>query len=155
MVSEAATLHTPPAGISSRLRSRIRSWLHTLELDRALAAGTHPRQSAELTLRAGTLGQTRTRFRLAKRIRWSVREAERYSSSHVPADEQTAGEAVRANRDALLALADRLEAAPPHRLRGLAMASHLVHDASSALYSGAGAHALAVSIEVAQAALDD
>ena len=103
---------------------------------------------------AGTLGQTRTRFRLAKRVRWSGREAERYSSSHVPEAEQTAGQAVRANRDALLALADRLEADPPHRLRGLAMVSHLVHDAGSALYSGAGAHALAVSIEAAHAALD-
>jgi hypothetical protein len=106
-------------------------------------------------LRAQRLGQARTRFRLAKRIRWSVREAERYSSSHVPADEQTAGEAVRANRDALLALADRLEARPPHRLRGLAMVSHLVHDASSALYSGAGAHPLGVAVEAAQAALDE
>ena len=84
-----------------------------------------------------------------------MREAERYSSSHVPAAEQTAGEAVRANRDALLALADRLEAAPPHRLRGLAMVSHLVHDAGSSLYTGAGPHPLGVSIEGAQAALDD
>jgi hypothetical protein len=139
--------------MSSRVRSRIRSWLHALELDRQLARGAHPRQSAELRLRAERLGQTKTRFQLAKAIRGIVNAAESYSSPHVPATEQRAGDAVRANRESLLALADRLEASPPHRLRGLAIVSHLVYDAQSPLYDGRGAESLAHSIALARAAL--
>ena len=155
MASESAALHTPPARLSSRLRSRIRSWLHAVELDRQLAGGAHPRQSAELRLRAERLGLTKTRFRLAKAIRWSVAEAQRYSSPHVPVTEQRAGQAACANSDALLKLADRLEAQPPHRLRGLAMVSHLIYDAESPLYNGQAPASLAGAIEVAHGALDD
>jgi hypothetical protein len=155
VASESATLHTPPARLSSRLRSRIRSWLHALELDRQLAGGAHPRQSAELRLRAERLGRTRTRFQLAKALRWVVNEADGYASVHVPAAEQRAGHAVRLNSDRLGALADRLEARPPHRLRGLAMVSHLIHDAESPLHDGQPPASLANAIQRAHAALDD
>jgi hypothetical protein len=129
--------------------------LHALELDRQLAAGAHPRQSAELRLRADRLGQTRTRFRLARALRSIVDQATSYSSPHVPAAEQRAGQAARANADALLALAERLEAPPPHRLRGLAMISHLAYDAESPLYSGARPEELQGAVEAAMEALDD
>ncbi len=155
MASESATLHTPPVRLSSRLRSKIRSWLHAVELDRQLAGGAHPRQSAELSLRAERLGRPRTRFQLSKAIRWVVDEAEGYSSVHVPASEQRAGHAVRANSDWLVGLAERLEAQPPHRLRGLAMISHLVYDAESPLYDGQPPEVLTDAIQRAHAALDD
>jgi hypothetical protein len=94
-------------------------------------------------------------LQLAKAIRWVVDEAESYSSVHVPAFEQRAGHAVRENSERFATLAERLEAPPPHRLRGLAMISHLVYDAESPLYDGQPPETLAGAIQRAQAALDE
>lgn len=153
MASETARLHIPPWRICTRLRSRVRTWLNVLELDRELALGAHPRRSAELSLRVERLKLPKTRLQLAKTLRCVVHKARGQSSPHLPAWERRAREQIEANSEALLTLGDRLEAEPPHCIRGVAMVSHLIYDAESPLHVGVEPQALSNAIQAASDAL--
>jgi hypothetical protein len=63
--------------------------------------------------------------------------------------------AVRANRDLLLELARRLSSSEPAGAQGLALASKLVDDRRSPLYSERSDHPLAVSAFEALVAMDE
>jgi hypothetical protein len=130
------------------------TWRRARELDAQLADGTDPILSDELSLRAGQLASARIRGRLACVLRGAVELAD------APFDPKRLGPPaisraqVRESRDLLLELAERLRAGGYLRVQGLAIASMLVGDGVSPLYSRAGRGSLAASVHNALLALD-
>lgn len=123
----------PRFGLSVRLRTFIKR----AELDEALTDGADPRESWELALRAQQLAKRRTRIRFARAIERIV--------DHVASPEPQIllgvyrrGPVLK-NCVLLLALADRLRAEAPVRLRGLAMADLLLYCGDSPLYGAESA----------------
>jgi hypothetical protein len=111
-----------------RLRRRVKR--RALELDRRLAAGADPIESDELSLRVGQLGSANARMRLARALRAGVRVA---CNEPNPALRSRAWE-IRANRDVLWELAERIGGDAPIGIQGLAKAWLLVYDPPSRLY---------------------
>ena len=151
---------------SGRLARRSRGpllggvWLHwhtrrrANELDTQLAGGTDPLQSDELSLRVGHLASARTRARLASAFRGAVRLADmQYDPFRMPRPTIQRAH-IRANRQLLLQLAGCLSAGGTLGVEGLALASLLVNDRTSPLYSEAASHSLAVSAHNALVALE-
>jgi hypothetical protein len=84
------------------------TWSRATELDRELAAGTDPMRSDDLSLRAGQLRSAKRRARLGRALRGAVNVAEtRVDPLMLPPSLIRRAE-VRANRDLLLELAERL-----------------------------------------------
>jgi hypothetical protein len=129
------------------------TWRRARALDEQLALGMDPIVSDELSLRAGQLGSARSRGRFACVLRGAVELAD------APFDPSRLGRPaipraqVRANRDLLLELADRLRTGRYLGVRGLAITSLLVGDGVSPLYSKAGRGSLEVSVNDALLAL--
>ncbi|HET8820102.1 MAG TPA: hypothetical protein VFM57_01020 [Thermoleophilaceae bacterium] len=105
-------------------------------LDDQLAFGADPMQSDELSLRAGQLGSPKTRRRLACALRGVVALAGRDAYPIAVAAPPIRRAEVRANRVVLLELAERLCSSEPAGAQGLAIASKLIGDRRSPLYSG-------------------
>jgi hypothetical protein len=126
--------HRPP-GFGLGIRAR--TFIKRAELDKALTDGADPRESRELALRAQQLAKPRTRVRFAGAIERTV--------DHVGSPEPQIllgvyrRRPVLKNRALLLALADRLRAEAPVRLRGLAMADLLLYCGDSPLYGAESA----------------
>jgi hypothetical protein len=124
------------------------------ELDQQLARGTDPITSDELSLRAGKLASARTRGRFACILRGAVALAD------APYDPARMGRPVvrraqvRASRELLLELADRLRAGEYLGVQGLALTSLLVGDGVSPLFSKAGGGSLTASVNRALLALE-
>jgi hypothetical protein len=126
--------HSPLlGGLTLRCRARLRA----SALDAQLARGDDPVASDELSARAGQLQSPRTRSRLAIGLRGAVEIA------HRPPDGFSAGLSirkvrVRACQLVFAELAERLGDEGPLGVQGLAIASLLISDGDSPLYSEAG-----------------
>jgi hypothetical protein len=131
----------------------VTSW-RAAALDRELAAGADPMESDELSLRVGRLGSARTRARLACSLRGAVELADRqWEPLSLPSAMIRRAE-VRANRELLLELAERLRTTGPLGAGGLAMASVLIADRASPLYRESAARSLTVAAFEALVALE-
>jgi hypothetical protein len=118
------------------LLTRLRTKLRSRQLDRALAAGASPSESGELSLRAEQLATANRR--LANAIEHLILRSEldpRFDFPQSPLRRTPFNRAnIRANRASLDDLADALRGSGPLPVRGLAMASALVHDRAGPLY---------------------
>ena len=133
---------------------RGRTWWRAYDLDRQLARGADPLESDELSLRAGQLGSARTRARLACALRGAVELADRQPDPlRMPLGPIRRSE-IRANRELLLELAERLRTARPLGVEGLAMTSLLIDDAPSPLYHDDASRSLTVTAFEALVALE-
>jgi hypothetical protein len=123
-------------------------------LDDQLALGADPMQSDELSLRAGQLGSPKNRRRIACALRGVVALAERDAYPIALAPPPIRRAEVRANKELLLELAERLCSGKPAGAQGLAIASKLIGDRRSPLYSGQSDRPLTMSAFEALVALD-
>lgn len=123
-------------------------------LDDQLALGADPMQSDELSLRAGQLGSRKSRRRIACALRGVVALAGRDAYPIALAPPPIRRAEVRANKELLLELAERLCSSEPAGAQGLAIASKLIGDCRSPLYSGQSDRPLPVSAFEALVAMD-
>jgi hypothetical protein len=145
--------HEPGPSLWTRLRVR---WKR-LELDSALADGANPVRSEELALRAQQLADPTTRNRIATGIENVFRLATTGPGPGATTAMSIAafdGYRVAANQPGLASLAGKLRAKGPHGIRGLAMASVLVEDAGSPLYTRSGVDTLEPAVRATVLALD-
>lgn len=94
-------------------------------------------QSDELSLRVGRLRSAKNRARLACALRGAVETADRPANPLRLPPSLIRRREIRANRELLLELADRLDddsASGPPGVQGLAMTSLLIGDGSSPIY---------------------
>lgn len=106
------------------------------DLDAQLARGADPMQSNELSLRAGQLGSSKSRRRMACALRGVVALADRGAYPIALAPPPIRRAEVRASKELLLELAERLCSSEPSGVQGLAIASKLIAERNSPLYSG-------------------
>jgi len=135
------------------LRVRLKTWWHRRRYDERLAAGDDPASSGELSLRAAQLRSPARRIRLASFLDHVVREAfsERPGfTTQAPVRRAD----VRSCADELSALARRLRERPAVNVRGVAMASQLLNDGTSPLYTETGPSALSDVVHSALRTLD-
>jgi hypothetical protein len=132
---------------------RIITWSHASALDRELAGGADPMHSDELSLRVGQLRSAKRTARLACALRGAVELAAR-PPDHLtmPPSPVRRGE-IQANRELLLALAERLDGCPDG-VEGLAMVSLLISDGSSPIYHEDARRPLSVAAFEALVALE-
>lgn len=111
---------------------RLRTFLKVAELDRALTEGADPQESRELALRARQLARPGKRARFARAIERVVADV---GSPRPPLllGVYRRGPVLH-NRALLRALAERLRAEAPVRLRGLAMVDLLLYCNDGPLY---------------------
>jgi hypothetical protein len=131
-------------------RDRLRTRLHRNRLDGQLAAGVTPNTLTPLGLRAAQLHSPATRAGLANALVEAVGEARRGEPMNLRRRPQRAE--VRAEADALLALASRLRESTPIDVRGGAKVALLVNDKSSPLHRP-GTTSLGDALTEAHAAL--
>jgi hypothetical protein len=116
---------------------RMRAFIKRAELDGVLADGADPRESPELALRAHQLAKPDKRIRFARAIERVV------SDAGSPEPQILLGvyrrDPVLKNRLLLRALADRLRAGAPVRLRGLAMVDLMLYRSDGPLYGAQSA----------------
>jgi hypothetical protein len=123
-------------------------WLRRPSLDRRLARGDDPAQSAQLTRRAERLLSARSRREIAARVEQAIDDAElppRLPSAAAPLGR----DAIRAARAELLGLARDLRAREPVGAAGVVLARELLFDGASALYGPGGEAALVRVVEQA------
>ena len=151
-----------PRGLARRTRGpllggvglRWVTWRRARQLDEQLALGMDPIASDELSLRAGQLGSSRSRSRLACVLRGVVTLAD------APFDPSRMGRpvvrrsVVQENRRLLLELADRVGAGGILGVQGLALTSLLVGDGVSPLFSKVSAGSLTSAVNGALLALE-
>jgi hypothetical protein len=133
------------------LRMRVR-WAKD-RLTRELAAGVASTDSRELSLRAGQITAKQTRETIACSIEDLLAQADRprpILSSQVPIDRRK----VRAARELLVELAERLRSAEPVRAGGMALVLLLLTDPEQELYGIATENDLSRAIMEARARLD-
>jgi hypothetical protein len=125
---------------------RCLTWWRAHELDDQLAGGADPMASNELSLRVGQLSSARSRRRFVCALRGAVDLADRpFDPLRMGAPLIRRAE-VRANRELLLELAERLRAGGPLGVEGLASTSLLVGDGLSPLFcKGNGSLTLSAS----------
>jgi hypothetical protein len=145
--------HKRGPSLMVRLRVRIKR----LELDSELAKGANPERSEERALRAKQLQDRTTRERLAAGIENLFRLATMgpgpdatVSIVRAPFD----GYRVAANRSGLAELAEKLRRPEPPDVRAVAMASVLLEDDRSPLYSRNATDELKPAIRAASSAFD-
>ena len=141
------TQHSDPRwGTVTRIRTR---WNRN-RLDEQLAAGVTPNTLTPLGLRAAQLHSPAGRARLANALVETVGEARRGEPMNIRRRPQRAE--VRAEADAVLALASRLRESTPVDVRGAAKVALLVNDKASPLYRP-GTRSLGDALTEAHAAL--
>jgi hypothetical protein len=129
---------------------RVRTALRRARLDAALAAGTDPTQSRELSLRAGQITARKRRLRIAASLLDAVAVAERPpGGAAVPVHRP----AVREARAALMSLARELAERPLLSPRGVALVSKLLRDGTGPLYRTTANGELAAAVDHARRAL--
>jgi hypothetical protein len=135
------------AGLSGRLRSRLRAW----RLDQELARGADPCSDPALELRARRLLSPETRTRIADTLEEVVRDACRplRPGAQVP----LRGDGINAARPELQALAAALRAHDDPEARGVALARLLIVDGASPLYGAGSERELAAAAGDAYRAL--
>jgi hypothetical protein len=106
-------------------------------LDRQIAAGNPSPSAAERELRARQLTSPRAQRRAAQNLRRTVRYVDRVGSRPNFSAVVTNRGAVRAGRESILGLAERLETAAPVNARGMVLAGRLLTDGTtSPLFHG-------------------
>ena len=120
---------------STRLRVRVA--VRRDELDRALASGLDPGRSPELAFRAARLVQDRYRRSLARCLRLVVEQVDGAFWVARVNPRQIQQPAIRADRQALVSLIDRLENPRPVLAEGVAIAERLMTDLHSPLFAPA------------------
>ena len=130
--------------------TRFRTRLNRNRLDEQLTAGVTPNTLTPLGLRAAQLHSPATRARLANALVEAVGEARRGEPMNIRRRPQRAE--VRAEADALLALASRLRESTPIDVRGAAKVALLVNDKNSPLHRP-GTTSLGDALTEAHAAL--
>lgn len=133
---------------------RVVTWWRAEDLDRRLAGGADPMQSDDMSLRVGQLGSTRSRARLAGALRGAVELADRQPDPLRMSPPLIRRREVRANRQLLLELVERVGSSEPVGVEGLALTSLLVGEARSPLYHRDATASLAASAFEALAALE-
>lgn len=138
-----------PVGVGVRLAVLLRR----TTLDRRLARGADPVTSRALALRAGQLAGPRSRdlavFGLESALSEAQRRGPRYLTSAIAPDRA----AVLANRDALLAIVDRLRSPSPVRPAGVARLLVLLRDGAGPLFVTGEPGSLAHELDAIQRAL--
>jgi hypothetical protein len=132
-------------------------WLTRGRLDQRIVTG-HPWDSGAATaLRARQLSDPRSRQRLARNLRAIVAYADRVEGRPLFSAVVIDREAVRADREAILGLAERLEAEDPVNPRGIVLARRLVTDGiDSPLYNRRCGRTVAAAVwEISDALGDD
>jgi len=125
-----------PGGLLGRWLARVRACLGWMELDASLAAGADPWSSGPMLVRAQRLGTLAERQSIAAGLRALVELAEyRRPASPRLVVRHTA---VLADREALLALAARLDHPQPVDIGVVAQLHLLVSDPLSPAYAGGG-----------------
>jgi hypothetical protein len=118
------------------LRLRLRTWRKGMDLDAKLAEGVEPARSPELTLRAQQLASPRMRAELAFRVSRAVELADcGFEPATMTARIPIRRTRVRACRQWLLQIAQRLGDDGPPAVRGLAMTALLLEDRRGPLYA--------------------
>jgi hypothetical protein len=141
-----------PRGAAARGVTRLRAWVHQLELDAALAAGADPWTDPQLLVRATQLSSVVHRRRLARGLRSSVELAA--AGQHVFAPVRLRRRAVLAERDRLYELAAAVDASGPVPVAVLARLMSLLTDPSSPIFvGGAPPEGLRRAVDVSCAAL--
>jgi hypothetical protein len=148
------TMATLKLGKRPTLRARLRAAWKAAELDEALANGTDPLATDELTLRAARLVKPAKRVELAESLELVVKQVAAGGPSPEPGPTLLRRKPIAPNLPGLLALARRLRGDGLHCLPGLAMADRLVHYGDSPLYMALGPVELAHRIEETLAALE-
>jgi hypothetical protein len=123
---------TETAGPRWGLRTRLVTRTRRNRLDQQLAAGVKASTLTPLGLRAAQLRSPGGRAQLANALVEAVGEARRGEPMNIRRRPQRAE--VRAEADALLALASRLRESTPIDVRGAAMIAVLVNDGASPLH---------------------
>ena len=119
------------------VRLRVRVAVSRDQLDRALASGIHPDRSPELAFRAARLVQDRYRRSLARCLRLVVEQVDGAFWVARVNPRQIQQPAIRADRQALVSLIDRLENPRPVLAEGVAIAERLMTDLHSPLFAPA------------------
>jgi hypothetical protein len=135
----------------------VRSWLTRGRLDQRIVTG-HPWDSGPATaLRARQLSDLRSRQRLARSLRGIVAHADRVEGRPLFSAVVIDRAAVRADREAILGLAERLEAENPVNPRGIVLARRLLTDGiDSPLYNRRCGRTVAAAVwEISDALGDD
>ena len=143
-------VRTAPPGPSWGIRTRLSTRRHRNRLDEQLAAGVKPSTLTPLGLRAAQLHSPATRAQLANALVEAVGEARDGEPMNIRKRPQRAE--VRAEAEAVLALASRLRESTPIDVRGAARVALLVNDKASPLYRP-GATTLGHALTEAHAAL--
>jgi hypothetical protein len=140
-------IHRDPDSLPVPLGSRILARIHGCHLDHELAADTDPIGDPILAQRAAKLTAPASRHRLADGLRALVERADRPPqwSAAVP----VARQAVLAERDHLLELAQPLDAPGPVGVRGVAAASVLLTDGRSPVWAPGDVASIADAVEAA------
>jgi hypothetical protein len=123
------------------------------DLDQQLAAGSDPRCSPALELRAAQLCGMRARRGIARRLRGMIDASHSGSRDHLTRGRMARSE-IRAEADVLTDLAARLEAPRPVNPMGVALAYALVSDANSPLKVGSEPGTLHAVVGLATVALE-
>jgi hypothetical protein len=130
-----------------RLRARLRAF----RLDQALAGGASPEASVELALRARRLARPRHRRDLVRGVRRLLETTRRSSLASRPVP--VCRDRVRDCEDEFAELIDRLQAAGPVSVRGIAKADLLLADGTGPLYHRASPDDLRARVRDAADAL--
>jgi hypothetical protein len=127
----------PRQGVMARnasLRERVTVRMHQDRLDRALAAGTCPENTAELALRAANLVSTPTRRQIARSLTRLLNQAAA-PPPRLPAPQPLAQlPRVTAARHELETLRNRVLLPGPVNVRGMALVHNLLTDGSGPLF---------------------
>jgi hypothetical protein len=107
---------------------RIRLWLNRGRLDQQIVSGCPCWASAALAWRARQLSDPRARRGHARNLREIVAYADRAGRRPPFSAVVTVCAAVRADREAILGLAERLEASAPVNPRGIVLVARLLTD---------------------------
>lgn len=138
---------------SMTFRVRLKTWWRRRHYDERLVAGDDPASNRELSLRAAQLRSPVRRVRLAFFLDHVVSEA--FGERHGFTTQAPVRRAdVRSCADELSALARRLRERRPVNVQGVAMASQLLNDGTSPLYTEAGPSALSDAVHSALRALE-
>jgi hypothetical protein len=143
----------PLAVRRSRLTDRLLARLFGASLDHQLAAGRPPESSPRLAARAQHIVAIRTRRQLAHDWENLLRRARRAHGAYNPAI-PVRSERIAAAEPDVHELMRRLAAPLPVPARGVAMATVLLTDALSPVYSSRSGGSLPAALEAAIAELD-
>jgi hypothetical protein len=113
-------------------------FLTRAKLDRQTAAGQPREATVALALRARQLTHPRTRQQIARNLRETIDYVDRRGSRPIISPVVIEPTAVRAGRQAIIGLAERLEGTAPVEPAGIVLARALLTDGRS-LYSTATA----------------